>query len=70
MIHDDKITISVADKTNPLWGKLMLMWEQRLDELRQTNDRQQTDESTAFLRGRIAEIKSMLGKNDDTPIIE
>lgn len=68
-IVDDRIVITPADRTNPLWHKLMRMWQERLNELRMQNDKLQPEESTAMLRGRIAEIKAMIGK-DDEPIIE
>ena len=67
-IHDDKIRIDPGDRLNPLWSKLLRMWEQRLLELRQANDKPQDAESTAYLRGRIQEIKSLMSKDTDEPI--
>lgn len=57
------------DKMNPLWRKLMKHWEGKLQLLREQNDAARTDLDTALLRGRIAEIKSVLDLNKDNPVI-
>lgn len=69
-IKSDKIVITQGDRMNPLWGKMMDLWQQRLDELRKLNDRPQSEENTATLRGRIAEIKALIALNEEIPILE
>jgi len=45
---------------SPEWEEMQAYLELRLDELRRRNDGDQTDISTAQVRGRIAEIKKIL----------
>lgn len=64
------IEINDTDKLNPLWGKLMDMWEERLAVLRRKNDGDLTEFQTAKVRGQIAELRSWMGKDKDKPVIE
>lgn len=61
--------ITTADKLNPLWAKLQEYWLERLAHLRQGNDNKLSLEETAFLRGRIAEVKGLI-QMDVTPPLD
>ena len=61
------IALTPADKLNPLWGKLQEMWTERLALLRGQNDNDRSEVETAKLRGRIAEVKSLLQLDEDPP---
>lgn len=64
------IPFNEADKMNPLWDKFMSHFAARLDALRTLNDRDADERTTAANRGRIAEIKGWLAKNETPPIID
>lgn len=48
------------ERRHPVAEKLARYLEQRLNEHREANDHQQDAETTALLRGRIAEVKHLL----------
>ena len=48
------------EKTSPLWHKLKEHYESRLARLREENDGPLDDVETAKLRGKIAEVRSLL----------
>jgi hypothetical protein len=43
-----------------LWQRLEAHFKEELESARRKNDRQKTELDTAFLRGRIAQLKSFL----------
>lgn len=55
------------DIETALWRKLEEYIEQRMDVLRKTNDGDLEPMQTARLRGRIAELKSILALSKDEP---
>lgn len=55
------------ERGSEVWLSLERHLAERLQTLRMQNDANQTDESTAHLRGRIAEIKSLLSLGKDLP---
>lgn len=57
--------LSTSDRNSAAWSKLARHLESRLDTLRKQNDGPLDAESTANLRGRIAEIKALLEKGKD-----
>lgn len=57
------------DKISSTWNRLQGYLTNRLYELRMQNDRPMDDKDTANLRGRIAEIKSLLSLGEDKPDI-
>lgn len=57
------------DIETALWRKLESYLEQRMETLRQTNDGDLDPMQTARLRGRIAELKSMLALSKDEPTV-
>lgn len=58
------------DKLYPVFKKLIDYWNQRIDTLRQSNDKPQSELETAMIRGRIDEIKMMLKLQNDEPDFE
>ncbi len=53
--------MSDADKQSGQWSRLAEHLENRLDDLRRQNDDpQKTDVETAFIRGRISEVKRLI----------
>ena len=69
-MNDDRIDISPGDKTNPLWRKMMLIWQQQLDAARMHNDRDLDERQTANTRGKIAVLKAWIALDKDEPIVE
>jgi hypothetical protein len=56
------------DRINPLWLALEKHFEERLVMLRARNDNPEISEiETAALRGRIAEVKAILGMGKERP---
>lgn len=60
--------ISIADRQSALWQRYVDYLQKRLEELRKLNDHDATEVETALLRGRIAEVKTLLSINDDESI--
>lgn len=61
------LKLAPHERKSELWMKLSRHLAERLDSLRRQNDGDQTEESTAKLRGRIAEIKALLKLGEDQP---
>jgi hypothetical protein len=55
---------------SPLWSKLRVELELRLETLRKENDGSHSHDETQKLRGRIAEVKTVLAWADTPPVIE
>jgi len=58
------------ERLNPVWPKLMKYMEAKLQELRAQNDAELSPEKTAFQRGKIAQLKSLMNLDKDLPITE
>ncbi len=58
-----------AERQSAVWTKISEELTARLESLRTQNDTHKTAEETASLRGRIAEVKSMLNWAIPDPII-
>ena len=59
-------SITQADRHTSVWRALAEHYETRLDDLRKQNDNAGKDlTETAYLRGRIAEIKMLLNLGTD-----
>ena len=52
--------LSVQEKNSPTWVTIKAHLEERLLMLRRKNDNKLDDVSTEWLRGQIAEVKSLL----------
>lgn len=52
--------LNPIDVQSACWQTLKKHIEQKIEKYRDANDRDQTPEKTAKLRGRIAELKSLL----------
>ena len=65
-----KLEITASDKSNPLWEKLLEMFEQRIDHLRRENDKPVDAIETAKLRGGIAELKRLINMDKEKPVVE
>jgi len=63
------MTLTEGEKLTDLWRKLEEHYTNRLQQLREINDRAQTEMETAQLRGRISEVKSFLAMTKEQPII-
>ncbi len=57
-------------RDSPVWADIKAHYEQRLLVLRAKNDGQAAIEVTAFLRGQIAEVKTLLSLADERPTVE
>lgn len=56
----DKFHLAEHERHSALWRALMRRCEDRLTELRQSNDADRDPEATARIRGQIAEVKAFL----------
>lgn len=54
---------------NPLWLKLKVYYEDKLEQKRRENDSDMPAEKRDKLRGRIAEIKDLLALDKPAPVI-
>lgn len=59
------MTLTPADKTNPLLAKLVEGWTADLAILRARNDGPMSSDDTLTLRGRIATLKACIALADD-----
>ena len=68
MIKSEKpFSLYVEDRISPTWNRIQGYLNNRLFELRIQNDRNCDERDTSILRGRIAEIKSLLSLGEDKP---
>jgi len=66
----DPFILSHVERDSPLWHRLMGYLDTRLKRLRIENDADKSPEATARIRGQIAEVKLMMGLNNDQPVVE
>jgi hypothetical protein len=61
--------LTSSERNSALWLRLDRYWKDRLDRLRAQNDGDKSDIETANLRGRIAELKTIvaLGREQNVP---
>lgn len=64
---DGPFKLAASDVASPTWAKLERHLRARLADLRARNDNPQTADETAFLRGRIAEVKALLHTAEEDP---
>lgn len=64
------MTLSKAERNDPLWLKLKADYESRLAQLRASNDKDMSETDTAKLRGRIAELRRIIDMGAEKPVIE
>lgn len=57
------------DFTSPVWRHVKEYFEERLEQARKENDGLIDQEKTAYLRGRIKEMKSFLSLDQPKPMI-
>ena len=58
--------LTIEEKRSPLWRRLEEYLDERLIALRKENDGDRSELDTAKLRGRIAEVKSMIALGKET----
>ena len=61
--------LSDIDRQDPVWIKLVAHAERRLEMCRMQNDDPLDPDKTAMLRGRIQELKWLIGLNTPMPIV-
>ncbi len=62
--------LTEQERGSALWAKIKKHYEARLQELREENDSDKDDIKTAKQRGRIAEVKLVLGLDKPPPATE
>lgn len=62
--------ITEIESNSALWLKIKAHYEARLQTLREQNDADRDPDKTAKLRGRIAEVKALLGLDAPPPAAE
>ena len=60
---ESRLTLSAGDIDSSTWKKISAHYEARLDMLRRKNDGNLSFDETNKLRGRIAEVKRLLGSD-------
>ena len=63
----DRFTLTLADRSRPLWLALAKHLNERRESLRRQNDATLPLEATEKLRGRIAQITELLSLAEDRP---
>lgn len=58
---DPEFKLTDAEKHSAAWARISERLQKRLAEFREDNDGNLDDKTTAKLRGRIAELKYLLG---------
>lgn len=61
----ERLVLTPMERQSPLWRELMAHFEQRLNHLRIQNEGPLDPINTANLRGRVAEIKALMGLDTD-----
>jgi hypothetical protein len=64
-----KLLIAEHDSKTALWKKIKAHFEEKLELLRRQNDGNLSEAETQKLRGRIAEVKSILALDKPPPRI-
>ena len=57
--------MTLEEKHSAVWMKLKEVLNEQLELLRRQNDTDKSETETAFLRGRITEIKNILSLEED-----
>lgn len=63
-------SLSNEERDSKLWARLVEHFESKLMSLRIQNEGDKSEIETANIRGRIAEIKSILSLNNETEVLE
>lgn len=63
------MTLTEKERNSELWVKLKAHLEQRMQELRESNDSDLEPKDTAHVRGRIAECKEFIHLEEPAPKI-
>ncbi|OGT57521.1 MAG: hypothetical protein A3E01_08255 [Gammaproteobacteria bacterium RIFCSPHIGHO2_12_FULL_63_22] len=58
------------DLQTAVWKKITAHLEQRIQALRERNDKELDDTKTAKLRGRIAEVKELMALDQPAPSVD
>lgn len=65
LLHE---VLNAEDRLSPTWLKIKRYYERRIDKFRKQNDEPRSSEvETAIRRGRIAEMKNVLGLEKSLP---
>ena len=64
------MTLTDDDKQSPTFRKIMQYMEDRIVQLRMSNDGDLSDYETAKIRGRIAECKGFISLKNERPVVE
>lgn len=62
--------LSPIEMETPVWHKIRVELEQRLETLRKENDGSLSHDETQKIRGRIAEVKTILSWATTPPVVE
>lgn len=62
--------LTQEEKESRLWKRLAEYLEQRLTHARLQNDALQLENTTAMLRGRIAELRGLIGLSTKLPAVD
>ena len=62
--------LTPQERDTHVFRKLMKHFNERLNALRASNDGPLDPHKTAEIRGRIAEVKGLIGLDKDIPIIQ
>lgn len=65
-----KLELTPSDKISGLWQRLKVHFEERITDVRKTNDLPQSEEATAMLRGEIKCLKGLIALGLDRPLTD
>ena len=67
MTPPERFALSDSDKVSPTWLRLKKHLQGRLEALRNELEQDLPEEKTAKVRGRLAEVKSLLSLEKNSP---
>lgn len=73
MQHNEKLVDFELEKhelESLIWKKISIQLEKRLESARKKNDSKLSEQDTARLRGRIAELKYLLSLGKEKPTVK
>ena len=67
MKQPPSFALTHIERQSPMWGRLMAHFAEQVELLRNQLEGPKSESDTARLRGRIAELRSVMALNDEVP---
>ena len=62
--------LTPLERQDPVWGRIRVEIENRIQQLRRENDQDLTETRTAHIRGKVAALTALLAIDCDPPVTE